>query len=602
MMLEYRSLTVDEIAILERRGCRADDWSNIYVADDFDANYVSNVSFMGTVNMGVFDKNIEIEPGIARHSGIHNAALCNTTIGDNCLIENIGCYISGYSIGEECYIANVGRMASDGDASFGTGNRIAVMNEAGKGNIVTYDGLTSQMAALMVATGSQALLSAALRNAQAHRPESGTVGYGVKITNTREIVNTVIGDDTEINGASRLADCTVNGSLGESVYIGNDVICENTVIAAGASVTGGAHVYNCYIGEACHIGKGFTAESSVFFANSHMDNGEACASFCGPFTVSHHKSTLLIGGIYSFYNAGSATNFSNHAYKLGPIHSGTLRRGSKTASGAHLLWPADIGAFSVCLGKIQSHPDTSALPFSYVIGTERGTVVAPGCNLATIGTRRDTAKWSRRDRRPHAARRDIINYDWLSPYVVQKTIDGKRLLERLAAEQGTDVDTYSCGAFTITNRSLKRGIKLYDMAAAMFFADALSSHDLVLPTSTTGTGAWTDLAGMLVPEAELAHLMDNTTYWNIDDIEEHLSEMHAHYAEYRWNYAYTAMLAYYGIDNVTRHDADNIIEKGNEARARWKDLIAKDAEKDALLAKMNDDETREIISKIENEE
>ena len=602
MMLDYRSLTVDEIAILERRGCRADDWSNIYVADDFDANYISNVTFSGIVNMGVFDKNIETEPGFTRHSGIRNAVLRNVTIGDNCLIENIGCHICGYNIGEECYIANVGRMVSDGDATFGIGNQIAVMNEAGKGNIVTYDGLTSQMAALMVTTGSRELLNAALRRAQAHRPDGGTVGYGVKIANTREIVNTVIGDDTEINGASRLADCTVNGSFGESVYIGNDVICENTVVAAGASITGGAHIYNCYVGEACHIGKGFTADNSVFFANSHMDNGEACAAFCGPFSVSHHKSTLLIGGMYSFYNAGSATNYSNHAYKLGPIHSGTLRRGCKTASGAHLLWPADIGAFSVCLGKIQSHPDTSALPFSYVIGTERGTIVAPGCNLATIGTRRDIAKWPKRDMRPRSGCRNIINFDWLSPYVVQKIIDGKRLLERLVAEQGNDADDYQYGSFTIANHALTRGIRLYDMAIAMFFADALRSHDLELPTSTIGTGAWTDLAGMLVPEAELAHMMDNTTYWNIEDIEEQLSEMHAHYAEYRWNYAYTAMLAYYGIDNVTRQDADNIIEKGDEARANWKSLVAKDAEKDARMGNIDDDSLRDIISKIENEE
>ena len=64
-----------------------------------------------------------------------------------------------------------------------------------------------------------------------------------------------------------------------------------------------------------------------------MSNGEACAAFCGPFTVSHHKSSLLIGAMYSFYNAGSATNFSNHAYKMGPMHYGYLERGCKTASG-----------------------------------------------------------------------------------------------------------------------------------------------------------------------------------------------------------------------------------------------------------------------------
>ncbi|NAW49767.1 DUF4954 family protein, partial [Salmonella sp. gx-f5] len=82
--------------------------------------------------------------------------------------------------------------------------------------------------------------------------------------------------------------------------------------------------------------------------NSYMSNGEACAAFCGPFTASHHKSSLLIGGMFSFYNAGSATNFSNHAYKMGPMHWGILERGSKTASGAYLLMPATLGTYSVC--------------------------------------------------------------------------------------------------------------------------------------------------------------------------------------------------------------------------------------------------------------
>ena len=153
------------------------------------------------------------------------------------------------------------------------------------------------------------------------------------------------------------------------------------------------------MGEASQITNGFTAESSLFFANSYMSNGEACAAFCGPFSSSHHKSTLLIGCMLSFYNAGSATNFSNHAYKMGPIHYGQLERGTKTASGSHLLLPANIGAFSVCLGKIANHPDTRALPFSYVISDGKDTFIVPGINISTVGLYRDIRKWPRRDAR-----------------------------------------------------------------------------------------------------------------------------------------------------------------------------------------------------------
>ena len=84
-------------------------------------------------------------------------------------------------------------------------------------------------------------------------------------------------------------------------------------------------------------GKQFSAENSVFFANSEAFHGEAVSVFGGPYTVTHHKSSLLIAGMYSFFNAGSGTNQSNHMYKLGPVHQGILERGSKTGSFAYLL-------------------------------------------------------------------------------------------------------------------------------------------------------------------------------------------------------------------------------------------------------------------------
>ena len=58
--------------------------------------------------------------------------------------------------------------------------------------------------------------------------------------------------------------------------------------------------------------------------------------FAGPYKVTHHKSTLLIAGMFSFMNAGSGSNQSNHMYKLGPIHQGTLERGAKTTSDSYI--------------------------------------------------------------------------------------------------------------------------------------------------------------------------------------------------------------------------------------------------------------------------
>ena len=46
-----------------------------------------------------------------------------------------------------------------------------------------------------------------------------------------------------------------------------------------------------------------------------------------PYTVSHHKSSLLIAGMFSFFNAGSGSNQSNHLFKSGAVHPGGASEG-----------------------------------------------------------------------------------------------------------------------------------------------------------------------------------------------------------------------------------------------------------------------------------
>ena len=102
--------------------------------------------------------------------------------------------------------------------------------------------------------------------------------------------------------------------------------------------------------------------------------------------MTHHKSTLLIAGLFSFYNAGSGTNQSNHLYKLGPIHEGKLERGSKTGSFAYMMWPCRVGAFSVVLGKHSGTFDTTDYPFSHIEARSDGkTSMVPGLNMTTVG-------------------------------------------------------------------------------------------------------------------------------------------------------------------------------------------------------------------------
>lgn len=607
--MDYRQLTEEEIIVLENNSCWSEDWTHVKVADNFKPNFFHRVLFYGDIYLGNFEKSVEVSKGFVKHSGINNASLRNVTVGDNCLIENIGNYINNYTIGSDCYISNVCTLETTEGATYGQGNLISVLNEVGDGNLILFNDLNSQFAAFMVNHFSNKPLKDAIRrliNEKIQRtlPERGTIYNNVKIVNTKEITNTVICEGCEISGAARLSDCSIMSTTNNSVYIGTGVICENSIISDGCSIINSVKMENCFVGEACKISNGFTAEASVFFANSYMSNGEACAAFCGPFSASHHKSSLLIGGMFSFYNAGSATNFSNHAYKMGPMHYGILERGTKTASGAYLLMPATIGTFSVCFGKLMYHPDTRDLPFSYLIAYGDTMYLSPGRNLTTVGLYRDIRKWPKRDMRPREGRKSIVNFDWLSPYSVGEIVRGKKILENLRSASGENVSTYNYHEYVINASSLRKGIKYYDIALRIYMGAVLKRHALEEPSTEVGIGNWKDLSGLLLPESEEKRLIKDLETGNIESIEEVLErfdEINRNYSEYRWAWTYKLICDYYGLETITEKDAEKVREDYITARRAWITEIRKDAEKEYALGDVEEEVLDNFISQLDRE-
>lgn len=612
--MEYRELLEDEINLLEDNCCWAEDWGRIRVAQDFKPKYMHRVKMYGNVRIGEFEKNIEVSKGFLKHSGINDATLRNVIVGNDCLIENVGSYINNYTIGNDCLISNISTIETTDGATYGQGNVISVLNEAGDGNVILFDGLNSQLAALMVKyrhdRGFCSRLKSLIREeVRATSPEQGTIGNGVKIVNTKEITNTVVCDDCEINGAARLSDVTIQSSPEASVFIGTGVICENSIICHGSSIINSVKMQDCFVGEACTLSNGFTASQSVFFANCYMSNGEACAAFCGPFSASHHKSSLLIGSQVSFYNAGSATNFSNHAYKMGPVHWGTLERGTKTASGAYILMPATIGTFSVCFGKLMHHPDTRNLPFSYLIAYGDTMYLSPGRNITTVGLYRDIRKWPKRDVRPKGAKKSIVNFDWLSPFSVGEIIRGKKILESLRDASGEDVSSYNFHEYVINASSLRKGIKYYDIALRIYMGAVLKRVVKRLgavepPQSEVGQGNWNDLSGLLLPESEELRMVDDIKNGDLDTVGgiiSRLEETDKRYREYQWAWTYDLILKYYNLSEITPEAASRVREEYIKARRTWIGEIRKDAEKEFRMGDVEQDVLDNFVSKLDHE-
>ena len=608
-MNNYRKLNEDEIRLLQEHSCTADDWSNIEVAPNFKTDYVFHTRFSGKVRLGVFEHEFTLAGGMKKHSGLYHTTLHNVTVGDNCCIENVKNYIANYEIGDYAFIENVDIILVDGCSKFGNGVEVAVLNETGGREVMMHDRLSAHQAYIMALyrhrpTLIEKMKAMVEKYADDNASTTGRIGSHVTIVDSGYIKNVKIGDHCKIEGAGRLKNGSLNSNEHAPIHIGYGVVCDDFIISSGSSVEDGTTLTRCFIGQACHLGHNYSASDSLFFSNCQEENGEACAIFAGPFTVTHHKSTLLIAGMFSFMNAGSGSNQSNHMYKLGPIHQGALERGAKTTSDSYILWPAKVGAFSLVMGRHVNNADTSNLPFSYLIEQQNTTYLVPGVNLRSVGTIRDAQKWPKRDKRKDPHRLDQINYNLLSPYTIQKMMKGRQILKDLRRVSGETSETYAYQSAKIKNSSLNKGIQLYETAIHKFLGNSLIKRleetkfqsdgeirDRLLPDTEIGSGEWVDVSGLIAPKSEIEKLMmdiESGMLTDVDGIHERFVEMHRNYYTYEWTWAYEKILSFYGLqaESITAKDVTMIVKKWQEAVVGLDKMVYADAKKEFSLSAM----------------
>lgn len=609
METHYRLLTDAEIVQLERQLCQADSWKNIQVAENFTPDYVHYTRFSGEIRLGVFEEIFALPGGMSKHAGLYRVTLHNVTVGDNCYIENVKNYIANYTIGEHTFIENVDIILVDRETSFGNGVEVSVLNETGGREVMIHDRLSAHEAYIMALYRHRPWLIERMKSivqtyVRQRTSGRGQIGSHVTIVDAGYIKNVFVGDYCQIEGTDRLKNGSINSNECDPVHIGCGVICDDFIISSGSSVEDGTMLSRCFVGQACHMGHNYSASDSLFFSNCQEENGEACAIFAGPFTVTHHKSTLLIAGMFSFMNAGSGSNQSNHMYKLGPIHQGALERGAKTTSDSYLLWPARIGAFSLVMGRHVKHPDTSNLPFSYLIEEKNTTYLAPGVNLRSVGTIRDAQKWPKRDKRKDPDRLDQINYNLLSPYTIQKMMTGRMILKDLSKVSGETSEIYSYQSAKIRNSALNKGIRFYEMAIHKFLGNSVikrlenihfdNDEEIrarLKPDTTVGTGEWVDVSGLIVPKSEIERLMQEIETGSltcVDEMHRRFAEMHRNYYTYEWTWAYEKMLDFYQLDaaRITAKDIVMIVKQWQQSVVDLDKMVYEDARKEFSLSSM----------------
>jgi len=600
---DFHSLSAEQIDQLTRQGCSSEDFSKVQVAEGFNAESVKSTHFSGHVKLGVFEKQVSFFGGVSKPAGISDATIHNCTIGNNVYISRVRNYIANYVIEDDAVIDHIEMLAAEGESSFGNGVEVAVVNEAGGREIPIYDNLSAQTAYILAFYRHRPQIIEKLRKMIADYRASvtcsmGLVGKGARLINCRIIKNVKVGPSSLIEGINKLENGSINSCIEDMVHIGPGVFAEDFIVCSGSEITDGVIIYKCFIGQGTVLSRQYSAENSVFFANCGGFHGEACAIFAGPYTVTHHKSTLLIAGLFSFLNAGSGTNQSNHMYKFGPVHQGIVERGSKTASDSYILWPAKVGAFTVVMGRHYRNSDTSDLPFSYLIEHEDESILAPGVNLRSVGTVRDARKWPKRDRRKDPKKLDHVNFKLLSPYTIQKMVNGRNLLCKLKTTSGETSEYFTYHSVKIKNSALDRGVKLYQMGIDKFLGNCLIKQlegkqlenpgelrAALKPQTSIGPGKWVDLAGMFAPEEAVKKLLsdiENGSVGSLEQVADSFRSMHENYTEYEWAWAAKILQENQGktIDEMTAGDIIELTKKWKQAVVELDNMLYADARKE----------------------
>jgi len=228
----------------------------------------------------------------------------------------------------------------------------------------------------------------------------------------------------------------------------------------------------------------------------------------------------------------------------------------------------------------------------------------PGVNLKSVGTIRDAQKWPRRDARTDPHRLDQINYNLLSPYTIQKMLNGRTILTELRRVAGVTSEIYSYQGAKIKASSLRKGIHFYELAIHKFLGNSLikrlegidcTSIEVVRqalqPRTSIGHGDWVDLSGLIAPKAEVLRIIEDIEMRRIEaisELQQRLADLHLHYYEYEWTWAYDKIQEFYGIDltEVTVEQIAELVERWRSSVVELDRELYADAKKEFSLSAM----------------
>lgn len=565
----WRHLRAEEVDQLRRNGNGAEDWDEVLVSGDFDAELIRNTRFHGRVRIG------RLRPVILEHedlrvpAGITNSVIIASDVGDDVAIHDVR-YLAHYIIGERCILVNIDELRASDRARFGNGIVkegepesarvwLAVMNEGGGRRILCWDGMIAADAYLWAKYRDDAALQARLkeltqRGGDARRGYYGTVGPECVIRSCRVLKDVRIGAHACIQGAERLEDLTIESSAAEPSRIGDGVELEHGIVGYGCNISHGSKAVRFVLGNSANLKYGARLIDTVLGDNSTVSCCEVLNNLIFPGHEQHHNNSFLIAAVVLGQSniAAGATIGSNHNSRANDneVEAG---RGFWPGLCTSVKHPSRFASFTLLAkGDYPAELDIP-LPFALVnnnVSRDELEIMPAYWWLHNMfALARHAWKYRSRDQRRSAVQH--IEFDVLAPDTIEEIRRGRHLLElwvgRATVEAGGGDPAEERqerlrqrgrevlgGTTELTRRLLVRGerleksdrnvVVLRPQAGYQAYGDMLHYYAVknlaeywqAHPQATLATmladlggtphRAWTNLGGQLVPTSEVDRL------------------------------------------------------------------------------------------------
>ena len=477
---KWRHLRAHEVEQLVKNGNSSENWDDVLVTDEFDADPIRNSEFFGLVRIGILRDVVLEHHDLQVPGGITNSRIVACDIGDDVAIHNVR-YIAHCIIGNRCILVNIDEIHTTNHAKFGNGIIkegeeedvrvwLDLMNETGCRSVMPFDGMIPADAYMWAKYRDDTLLQKKLKEITQNSFDNrrgfyGTIGDQCVIKNSRTLKDVKIGSYCYIKGANKLKNLTINSSRTEPTQIGEGVEMVNGIVGFGCHIFYGSKAVRFIMGDNSNLKYGARLLNSFMGDNSTVSCCEMLNNLIFPAHEQHHNNSFLIASLVMGQSnlAAGATIGSNH----------NSRANDNEVQAGRGFWPGLCTSIKhscrfasfVLLAKA-AYPAEMDIPLPFALlndNPSKGQLeLMPAFwwlhNMYALA--RNTWKFNTRDKRVNKVQN--IEFDSLAPDTIEEIFKGRYLLEvwtgkAALRQQGESVENKDDGQLAELGRQLLSG-------------------------------------------------------------------------------------------------------------------------------------------------